>query len=89
MSGFALRKHVTATGSGDGMVLLDQRTGTYWQLNATAAQTLTALLDGATTAQAAAALARRHPGATGRAERDVAALVRELRAASLLAEERR
>lgn len=40
--------HVTACATEDGMVLLDERIGRYWQLNITGAAVVAALLDGAT-----------------------------------------
>ncbi|AXK32967.1 lasso peptide biosynthesis PqqD family chaperone [Streptomyces armeniacus] len=78
-----LRPHITATPTADGMVLLDQRTGAYWQMNTTATLVLHALLDGADAEQAAALLAARHPAAAERADSDVAALIRQLHDAGL------
>ncbi|MYV98276.1 lasso peptide biosynthesis PqqD family chaperone [Streptomyces sp. SID3343] len=75
--------HATATDTGT--VLLDERTGRYWQLNPTGAHILQALLDGTTTADIAHALAERHPGLTPeQAERDVTALVDHLHTAKLV-----
>ncbi|GAB2714390.1 lasso peptide biosynthesis PqqD family chaperone [Kitasatospora kifunensis] len=88
-AGFALRPHVTATPTGDGMVLLDQRSGKYWQLNATAALVLRALLEGASPEQAAAALTAAHPAAADRAAEDVSALVDRLRTVNLTEREHR
>jgi hypothetical protein len=86
---FALRPHVTATPTGDGMMLLDQRSGWYWQINATAALVLRTLLDGATAEEAATALTAAYPAAAGRAADDVAALVRQLHEARLTDRESR
>ncbi|CAL9507345.1 hypothetical protein SUDANB171_03554 [Streptomyces sp. enrichment culture] len=80
-----LPPHVTLAHTGDRAVLLDERTGTYWQLNPTGALVLRHLLDGATADQAAAALADAHPAATHRAARDVAELLATLRHHHLLA----
>ncbi|WP_320783358.1 lasso peptide biosynthesis PqqD family chaperone [Streptomyces sp. CRN 30] len=80
----ALRGHITVTETPDGAVLLNQRTGRYWQLNATAALVLRALADGGTPERAAAALAARHPAAAGRARADVEALLTTLREADAL-----
>ncbi|MBC3844429.1 PqqD family protein [Streptacidiphilus sp. 4-A2] len=49
----SLRPHVTATPSGRGMILLDTRSGKYWQLNDTGALVLRNLLRGATPAETA------------------------------------
>ncbi|MEV5571650.1 lasso peptide biosynthesis PqqD family chaperone [Spirillospora sp. NPDC052269] len=65
-------------------VLLDGRTGEYWQLNATAHLVLTSLLDGASEPGAARALVEAHPEAAGRAAADVDAIVARLTAAGLL-----
>ncbi len=43
-----LKPDVTATDTEDGLVLLDQRSGRYWQLNRSGATTLRLLLDGHT-----------------------------------------
>jgi hypothetical protein len=75
----ALRPDVSATDTQDGMVLLDEATGRYWQLNSTAALVLHALLDGATPQEAAYRLAERYPQlAAERAARDVRALLTAL-----------
>ncbi|MET9297202.1 lasso peptide biosynthesis PqqD family chaperone [Streptomyces sp. NPDC003077] len=84
---FSLHDHVTAAETSDGMVLLDRRTGRYWQLNTTAALILRALLDGTSREKAALFLTDRHPSAADRAAADVAALVRALRDAGLTAGE--
>ncbi|WP_419998133.1 lasso peptide biosynthesis PqqD family chaperone [Streptomyces boninensis] len=79
-----LHSDVSLVETGDGAVLLHQRTGRYWQLNRTGAQVLGRLLDGDTQEQAAHALAGRHGADPERAGRDVAALVERLRSARLL-----
>ncbi|WP_432747067.1 lasso peptide biosynthesis PqqD family chaperone [Streptomyces sp. JH002] len=80
----ALRPGITPATTGDTMVLLDERAGKYWQINPTGTLVLRHLLDGATPEQAAAALAREHPGAV-HAEADVADLLATLREKKLLA----
>ncbi|MEZ0089714.1 lasso peptide biosynthesis PqqD family chaperone [Streptacidiphilus sp. EB129] len=80
----ALRRHVTATPTPDGMVLLDQLSGTYWQINATAALVVRALVAGASAEEAAAALTAAHPSAADRAAADVAAIVQQLDQARLI-----
>ncbi|WTW32198.1 lasso peptide biosynthesis PqqD family chaperone [Streptomyces purpurascens] len=64
-----LRPDVTACATGDGMVLLDERTGRYWQLNSTGALAVTALLDGAAPGQVADRLAATRPVPRERARR--------------------
>ena len=79
-----LRKGVTVTETEDGAVLLDERSGTYWQLNPSGALTLSTLLGGGSEEQAADAVARRYPVDPGRALADVRALVSALRLARLV-----
>jgi Coenzyme PQQ synthesis protein D (PqqD) len=79
-----LRKGVTLTGTGDGAVLLDERSGRYWQLNGSGALILSTLLAGGTAEQAADAVAARYPVDTGRALDDVRSLLDSLRAAKLV-----
>ncbi|UZJ31165.1 lasso peptide biosynthesis PqqD family chaperone [Streptomyces endophytica] len=71
----ALAPHVTSTRTADGTVLLDTRTGRYWQMNATATLVLDHLLAGGTCRTAAAALRARHPSAGHHAEPDARALL--------------
>lgn len=80
-----LAAHVTATETEHGVVLLDQGTGRYWQMNDTAALVLRCLLDGGTVEQAVAALRDRFPDASNRAPADVTALLDALRAAKVTA----
>ncbi|GGR72421.1 MULTISPECIES: lasso peptide biosynthesis PqqD family chaperone [Streptomyces] len=81
----SLAAYVTAVDTdGGAMVLLDERTGKYRQLNPTGALVLRLLLRGATAEDAAAALTERYPQAGGRAGEDVARLVEALRRAGLL-----
>ncbi|MFD8712629.1 lasso peptide biosynthesis PqqD family chaperone [Streptomyces anulatus] len=69
--------HATATDTG--MVLLDERSGHYWQLNPTGAMILRAILDGRTADEAARQLRTHHPAlGAAQASRDVAALIDHL-----------
>ncbi|MFE0025645.1 lasso peptide biosynthesis PqqD family chaperone [Amycolatopsis sp. NPDC059021] len=79
-----LQAEVTATDSEDGIVLLDQRDGRYFQLNATGAATLRLLLEGHTLEDAAAALAERAPVRVEQALADVRELLATLRNARLV-----
>ena len=79
-----LRKDVSLTDTEDGPVLLDQRTGSYWQLNASGGLILRTLLADGTPEQAAAAVVARYPVEPDRALSDVHALVESLRAARLV-----
>ncbi|MFD9904084.1 lasso peptide biosynthesis PqqD family chaperone [Streptomyces sp. NPDC059063] len=80
----ALKPDVTATDTEDGLVLLDQRSGRYWQLNRSGATTLRLLLDGHTPQETAAHLTRHHPEAAGRALTDVTTLLAALDRARLV-----
>lgn len=82
---FSLASHVTSTETDTGMVLLDGRTGRYWQLNDTGALVLRCLLAGGTVASAASALRTRFSGAPEAATADVEKLVDALRAAKMVA----
>ncbi|MGK5532623.1 lasso peptide biosynthesis PqqD family chaperone [Streptomyces sp. URMC 129] len=73
-----LRRDVTARDTGTGMVLLDERKGRYWQLNATGALVLRALLAGATVEEAAERLAADRAVAREQAAADVGALIQRL-----------
>jgi hypothetical protein len=79
-----LRADVTACPTDDGMVLLDERQGRYWQLNSTGALVVQALLDGATLEQVADQLSRNRPVSRERAVADVAALMDQLTRAKLV-----
>jgi hypothetical protein len=75
---------VSATEADDGVVLLDERAGTYWQLNDSGAQVLRTLLSGGGAREAAEALCADYPVAAERAAADVRALVERLIAAGLV-----
>ncbi|GGY08370.1 lasso peptide biosynthesis PqqD family chaperone [Streptomyces hiroshimensis] len=79
-----LRRDVSATDTEDGMVLLDEQSGSYWQLNTTAALILRTLLDG-TPERAAQLLTERYPALPAeRAAADVATLIGSLSTARLV-----
>ncbi len=79
-----LRADVTACPTEDGMVLLDERTGHYWQLNTTGAAVLQALLDGAAPEHITDRLATARPVSRQRAAADVTALLEALTRAKLV-----
>jgi hypothetical protein len=79
-----LRDDVATADTDDGMILLDERAGRYWQLNRTGALVLTLLRDGAAPQHVANTLADRHGVSTEQAAADVAALVERLRMAGLV-----
>jgi hypothetical protein len=82
----ALRDGVAAADTDYGVTLLDEHSGRYWTLNPTAALVLRTLLDGRTPAQAAHELTEQYQVDAATADRDVEALVGELRAAGLVRE---
>lgn len=84
-----LRTDVSTTDTDDGAVLLDERAGRYWQLNPTGAVVLRLLLEGAAPHQVAQILADRHTVSTEQAAADVAALLRHLRTAGLVTDNKR
>ncbi|WKX72366.1 lasso peptide biosynthesis PqqD family chaperone [Streptomyces sp. XD-27] len=73
-----LHADVSACATDDGMVLLDERDGRYWQLNGTGALVVQALLDGATPEQIAERLAATRPVTREQAIADVTAVVGHL-----------
>lgn len=79
-----LADHVALTETDDGVVLLDQRAGRYWQLNHSAALVLRCLLDGGTPEQAAAVLRGRFAVSPERADNDVRTLITTLRSSRLM-----
>ncbi|MER6306850.1 lasso peptide biosynthesis PqqD family chaperone [Streptomyces sp. NPDC001739] len=68
-----------------GTVLLDERSGDYWELNPTGTLVIRALLDGGEEEDAVDALVARFDIDRAQAAQDVAALVQELRASGLAA----
>lgn len=85
---YALNPQVSLAETDDGAVLLHERTGRYWQLNATGLLVLRSLTGGDSPEQAARALASRHTLPATRARDDVAALLASLCSADLLRESR-
>lgn len=81
-----LSPQVSLTENDDGIVLLDEQHGNYWQLNCTAATILNALLEGHTAADAARMLAAEHLVTGDRADQDVSQFIESLRAARLVEE---
>ncbi|RLU85839.1 PqqD family protein [Streptomyces griseocarneus] len=80
-----LRDTISTAAVEDGLILLDERTGRYWQLNATGALVLDALLRGAGPSEAARHLRQRYPSLpAGQAEEAVGTLVTSLRSARLV-----
>ncbi|GAA1293991.1 lasso peptide biosynthesis PqqD family chaperone [Saccharothrix xinjiangensis] len=81
-----LRPDVATTDTEHGTVLLDERTGRYYQLNPTGARVLRGLLDGHSPDRIADGLANDHHLDHGRARHDVTALLDRLRTANLVVE---
>ncbi|WP_230423584.1 lasso peptide biosynthesis PqqD family chaperone [Streptomyces radicis] len=79
-----LRADVTAADTEGATVLLDGRSGRYYQLNATGALVLRDLLAGAAPGEIAGRLAATRPVTTERARADVAALLDHLTRAGLV-----
>jgi hypothetical protein len=73
-----IRSDVTMTDVDDGMVLLDEGSGRYFQLNRSGAALLRLLLAGRSTDEAAAELTRAQPDNAERARTDAARLVESL-----------
>jgi hypothetical protein len=80
---FRLQKDVSLVDTDDGAVLLDERSGRYWQLNATGHLTLRALLDGRTPEESAQQLADTYQVSLEQAAADVTSLMRQLSEARL------
>ncbi|MER7394613.1 lasso peptide biosynthesis PqqD family chaperone [Streptomyces sp. NPDC000151] len=72
------------TKNDDGVVLLDERRGDYWQLNGTGAAVLDTLLEGGTTADAVRLLSAHHRVPADQAGADVRQLIASLRDAHLV-----
>ncbi|MEU3960359.1 lasso peptide biosynthesis PqqD family chaperone [Streptomyces buecherae] len=68
-----------------GTVLLDERAGTYWELNPTGTLVVRTLMEGGDEADAVTAVTTAFDVDPDQARRDVDALVRELRASGLAA----
>jgi hypothetical protein len=79
-----LHADVTTVDTDDGLVLLHERTGRYWQLNTTGTRVLRQLLDGRSAEDIARGMADRHGIDTDTARRDVQVVLARLRAANLV-----
>ncbi|MER5868431.1 lasso peptide biosynthesis PqqD family chaperone [Streptomyces sp. NPDC002044] len=84
MTSTSLRKDISLCSSDDGMVILDERTGRYWQLNITGARILSGLLAGATPQEVSAQLASSHDVTEERASADVRSLLEQLAGAKIV-----
>ncbi len=82
--GLQFRTDVSAADTEYGTVLLDERSGRYWQLNPTGALVVRILLDGGSQVDAITALTEEFEVAEPQAEQDVTALVDSLRSAGLV-----
>ncbi len=79
-----LRDGVSSADTDYGIVLLDEDSGQYWNLNPTAALILRTLLGGGNPAQAVRELTEQYAVDTTAAKRDVADLVDRLRSAGVV-----
>ena len=79
-----LRDGVSTADTDYGVVLLDEDSGRYWNLNPTGALILRTLLDGGGLAEAARQLTGQYQVAMETAHRDVEDLVGEFRSAGLV-----
>ncbi|TWD18588.1 coenzyme PQQ synthesis protein D (PqqD) [Streptomyces sp. T12] len=79
-----LREDVSMVDTDYGKVLLDGRTGEYWELNPTGGLVVTALLDGTPAENVAGLLCAEFDVAQDRARADVTALLTALRDAGLV-----
>ena len=80
----ALREGVFLAETEDGISLLDEDSGQYWNLNPTAALIVRTLLEGGTPEQAAVALTNEYRADLDSASRDVHELLEALESAALL-----
>jgi Coenzyme PQQ synthesis protein D (PqqD) len=81
-----LRDGVSTAKTDYGVMLLDEDSGQYWNLNPTAAVVLRTLLDGGSSEQAVQELTSQYSVDAGTASRDVQDLVAELHSAGLVRE---
>jgi Coenzyme PQQ synthesis protein D (PqqD) len=79
-----LRSGVSAADTDYGLVLLDEDSGQYWNLNPTAALALRTLLDGGTPEQAVQELTGQFAVDADTASRDVQDLISDLHSAGLV-----
>jgi hypothetical protein len=81
---FKLRNGISVAETDYGLMLLDEDSGQYWNLNPTGASVLRTLLDGGTPAQAALELTEQFSVDSQIANTDVETLVGDLRSAGLV-----
>lgn len=79
-----LRPDVSVTGIAAGIVLLDERSGRYWQLNRSGSVALRTLFEGGTPLQAAQQLSSSYGITLERTAADIGALLDALRRARLV-----
>jgi Coenzyme PQQ synthesis protein D (PqqD) len=79
-----LRDGVSSADTDYGIVLLDEDSGQYWNLNPTAARILRLLLEGGTPAEAVQAITEEYAVEAETAARDVRDVVDGLRSAGLV-----
>ena len=84
-----LRAGVSTADTDYGIMLLDEDSGQYWNLNPTAALALRTLLGGGTTAQAVQELTTQYAVDADTASQDIEDLVGQLHAAGLVKEQSR
>ncbi|MEU5052065.1 lasso peptide biosynthesis PqqD family chaperone [Streptomyces sp. NPDC021096] len=80
----SLRQDISVVAVDDGMVLLDERTGRYYQVNGSGAVVLGVLLEGGGEDEAADALTERYDVLRERALADAAEIIRRLRTTGLV-----
>ncbi|MCW5252887.1 lasso peptide biosynthesis PqqD family chaperone [Streptomyces sp. SHP 1-2] len=79
-----LHPDVVTAETEDGIVLLHQRSGRYWQLNTTGAAVIESLTSGETLNEIAHRMAERYSLPVEQVREDVEAVVHQLRAAELV-----
>lgn len=77
--------HVTTARTDYGTVLLDQRSGQYWELNPTGTLVVRTLMEGGEEADGVEAVVAEFAVGHAQAAKDVAALIAQLREAGLVA----
>jgi hypothetical protein len=83
---YTLAANVTIAETNRGMVLLNERTGKYWQANETGAAVLRTLIDGGTVSSAVTKLLERHPDVPAdRVRDDVQSVLMDLLTRKLVA----
>jgi Coenzyme PQQ synthesis protein D (PqqD) len=79
-----LHRYISTTDTDDGMVLLDERIGRYFQLNASGSLVLGALINGAEVPQVARLLTQHYTISHERAVADITALIDHLHTAGVI-----